>query len=422
MRRLFAAVRGISGAVLGAYLAARLFLWTLSFGISLTILAALLACPAAYLGYWCFQGLRRRRFAYAAVWLCAFLALPLAMRPKTPSGWLSACIASAVCLFASRFLGRESFLRYIDLSWYQDPRRIAARYGGGRSPNRCGPETGAGLLVPAAFAVNEGGGGRVLRIQGDTIHVEPRLRRGRTFSVQDTAGVVSGPSCNVLYDSQFQALAWFRTGEKNGALFARYLRDRGVPFHSLNQLPRKGPLVPPPPPVAPHKTTQEPEAPPEITHTDLSRWVSQDFTLELRRTKPVGVWIAAGLALGLAVFFVGFPVIAICGGPWEDLKLKIMMILFFGLTGGPWVLAAAVGELFTPKLSVESGHIWLDKDFFPLREILLTDIGGLRYDRSDECYILYDKQEKTLAKFSTRDTFGPQFLNFLTDHNIRLRQ
>ncbi len=46
--------------------------------------------------------------------------------------------------------------------------------------------------------------------------------------------------------------------------------------------------------------------------------------------------------------------------------------------------------------------------------------GGLRYDRSDECYILYDKREKILAKFSTRDDFGTQFLNFLTDHEIRL--
>ena len=47
-------------------------------------------------------------------------------------------------------------------------------------------------------------------------------------------------------------------------------------------------------------------------------------------------------------------------------------------------------------------------------------MGGLRYDRSDECYILYDQQGKTLAKFSTRDECGSRFLNFLTDRGITL--
>ena len=97
-----------------------------------------------------------------------------------------------------------------------------------------------------------------------------------------------------------------------------------------------------------------------------------------------------------------------------------MVALVFVLLVGPWVWAAASGELFPPRLSVESGHIWLDKGLLPLREIRLEDIGGLRYDRSDECYILHDKQGKTLVKFSTRDACGSRFMNFLTDHGITL--
>ena len=92
------------------------------------------------------------------------------------------------------------------------------------------------------------------------------------------------------------------------------------------------------------------------------------------------------------------------------------------LIAGPWVLALATGELFPGRLSVENGRIWLDKGLRPIREIPWEDLGGLRYDRAGECYILYDKQEKTLAKFSTRDAFGSRFLNLLTDHDIRIQK
>ena len=80
------------------------------------------------------------------------------------------------------------------------------------------------------------------------------------------------------------------------------------------------------------------------------------------------------------------------------------------------------GITFPGRLSVENGRIWLDKGLRPIREIPWEDLGGLRYDRAGECYILYDKQEKTLAKFSTRDAFGSRFLNLLTDHDIRIQK
>lgn len=305
----------------------------------------------------------------------------------------------------------------------RDPRRIAARYGGGRAPNRCGPEAGFGLLVPDSFSVNEGGGGAVLDVRGTVLRWEPRLTRGRTFSVADVEGVVVGPACNVLYDAKGEALAWFRTTQKNGPLLARYLRDRGIPFYGLSEVPKTGPLPtacnPPKPSTPPGEREAAPERE-EIHHTDLSRHFSRDFSLELRRTRPVGVWIAAGLGLGLAVFFVGFPVIALHGGPREDLYLTIMVALTMVLIAGPWVLAVIMGELFPARVSVENGRVWLDKGLFPIREIPPEDFGRLTWDQSDECYILFDKRDHILAKFSTRDTFGPQFLNFLTDHEIKI--
>ena len=56
------------------------------------------------------------------------------------------------------------------------------------------------------------------------------------------------------------------------------------------------------------------------------------------------------------------------------------------------------------------------------RELRLEDLGSFCFRRSDECYILYDNKGKTVAKFSTRDDFGPQFMDFLADHNIIYRQ
>lgn len=444
-RRLFAAARGVAGAALGTYLAMRLWaalgfaLRALRLETSLMVLGPLFLCPAAYLGYGCFRGLRERRFAYAATWGCAFLALPLTVKPAAAVGWLGVCLLSALFVCLSRFLGREMFLRYADPTWYRDPRRIAARGGGGRSPNRCGPEVGTGLLVPDAFAVNEGGGGPVLYVRGTVLRWEPPLSRGRTFSTEGVAGVLIGPACNVLYSAQGESLARFRAGQKNGPLLARYLREQEIPFYHLSEVPQTGPLPSGGPPESPKPVTplgeavweavseyaaelekQENGAEEAIRHTDLSRHSSQDFTLELRRTRPIGAWIGAGMLLTIAVLPIGFPIAALMGERYIVPGLKIMLVLMLVLIAGPWVWAMVSGELFPPRLSVESGHIWLDKGFFPIREIPLADIGGLRYDRSDECYILYDKREKILAKFSTRDDFGSQFLNFLTDHEIRL--
>lgn len=348
-----------------------------------------------------------------------------------------ALLLGGLFVFASCRLGRESFLRYVDSAWYKDPRRVAAKYGHGRLAGHWHISPPFGPEVPLSFDAKCGT--TVLHVRGETIQVEPNLRRGWTFPARDAAGVIQAPGVGhcVIYNARGEALAVFCLSQENGETLAKYLRSRGVPFRRLSEVPPKGPLLPAPPEEKPsplgeavREAAGEYEAEPEtreeeIRHTDFSRYVSRearDIHLQLRRTKPIGVWIAVGLALGMAVFFVGFPVIALGGGAWVDLKLRVMAVLSIGLIAGPWALAVAEGELFPPRLSVESGHIWLDKGLFPIREIPLEELGGLRYDRSDECYVLCDKQEKTLAKFSTRDSSGPQFLNFLTDHDIRIRQ
>ena len=112
---------------------------------------------------------------------------------------------------------------------------------------------------------------------------------------------------------------------------------------------------------------------------------------------------------------------AVFGGSWTAGSLDILLAEIIILIAGPWVLALVKGQLFLPVLTVEGDRMQITT-FGGFRELRLEDVGGFYFQRSGECYILYDKRGKTLAKFSTRDDFGPQFMDFLTDHNIICRQ
>nr|WP_326171186.1 hypothetical protein [uncultured Oscillibacter sp.] len=153
----------------------------------------------------------------------------------------------------------------------------------------------------------------------------------------------------------------------------------------------------------------------------MERVFGPRFTLQLRRTGPTGVWIALEMGLGLLLFLFGVPAVAVFGGSWTAGSLDILLAEIIILIAGPWVLALVKGQLFLPVLTVEGDRMQITT-FGGFRELRLEDVGGFYFQRSGECYILYDKRGKTLAKFSTRDDFGPQFMDFLTDHNIICRQ
>lgn len=272
-----------------------------------------------------------------------------------------------------------------------------------------GVYTGPGLTVPVSFKVNEGSGGRVIVVQGPLIRVEPPLRRGQSFSIQQAAGLTvrrpRGRSFeNILYDVQGKTLCRFTAGEKNGQVFLQYLRNQGVPFYRSD-----GRLLEPVP--------TSPEGGKSICCTDMEKIFGPRFTLQLRRTAPIGVWIALGTVLGLLLFLFGFPAVAILSGPRAARNLNILLALILFLAAGPWVLALVKGQLFPPVLTVEGDRMRISA-FGGWRELRPENVGGFYFQRSDECYILYDKQGRDMAKFSIRDAFGPQFMDFLTDHGI----
>ena len=259
--------------------------------------------------------------------------------------------------------------------------------------------TGLGLTVPYSFKVNEGGGGRVIIVQGSVIRVEPPLGKSRTFSVRDAARLIvhqpKGRSFeNVLLDFQGHPLCCFTHVEKNAGVFFQYLQNQGVPLFR--------------PDGQPLETVHPADTAPSVR-----------FTIQLRQTVPVGMWLGLGLFLTLVLFLVGIPVTAMLSGPNVERNLGIMLVLIVLSLIVPWVRVVASGQLFPLSLMVDGEQVRM---FRGLRwqELRLEDMDCIRFLRSDECYILYNKQGKPVVKFSTRDDFGPQLMNFLTSHNIRL--
>lgn len=462
LKNLCGGIRGVLGAFLLAFLAEvcwfGIIAWAIDWGsgAQLSLLLGFLAGPASCLGYWLFRGLRNRRFAYYTIYTCSVLALFPAFPAMGVLEVLPRCSSLAEALHAVRlayesveywaiwigcgFLvllgartGQSRLLRYTDPAWYKSPLRAALTRSGGALCNYWSSAAGYELLVPGSFDVN-GGVGRVLRVRGDYIQVVPPLRKGRTFSAWDVAGVIIGPGngYNVLYDFQGEFMARFITSEKNAKIFVQYLRQHGVPFYPVSG-PLPAELTNPEhhgSPRAPEDTkpeevseppqedaAQEPEEEEVSGYTDLSCF-SRDFSLQLRRTMAIETPIALGFFIAVFLSIAVTPVAGVCLGV-RGVAAVLTAAAFIMIA--PLVYAAVKGQLFTGRLSVESGQIWLHPAFALYRRIYIEDIGGLRFENADECYILYDKAGRALAKFSTRDEFGPQFLNFLAAHNIKPR-
>lgn len=250
-----------------------------------------------------------------------------------------------------------------------------------------------GLTVPDSFCVNN------ICVQGSAIRVERFLGKSQTFSVQDAARLIlyrpKGRSWeNVLLDAQGRTLCRFALMEKNGEVFLQYLLNQGVPFFR----PDGQPL--------------------EIVHSaDAAPGLR--FTLPLRHTAPVGMWIGLGLGLGLVLLLVGVPVTAMLSGSHIERNLAIVLGMALLSIAAPWACALVKGQLFPPILMLDGERVWVIRGL-GRRELLLEEMDCCRFQRSDECYVLYDKRGRPVIKFSTRDDFGPQLLDFLTSHNIRL--
>ena len=231
--KVFAALRGLLGGFSGAFLASLLWLRILPLG-KLTLLLAWGLSPAACFGYWLLRGLKNRKFAYCSIYACVFSGVVLALLLRIPKSLPYALFLGVFAALMSRLnLGQVRLLRYTDPAWYAAPRRIAVARAGGALYNYhpASIPLPSGQLPPT-FSV-----GGALEVQGLILRITPTLRKSRTFTVSDVAGVILGPSngSNVLFDANQQVLAVFAWSQKNASLLAQLLREHGVHFYTCKE-------------------------------------------------------------------------------------------------------------------------------------------------------------------------------------------
>lgn len=416
-------VRGILGAFLGALTAAfplveLFFLGAEKIGGWAIFLGLLIGFGSAF-GYWLFRGARERRFASFAVRssaaLAPFLAVPVrmvlyALRLMDWPAIGSPCFFQALHAgIRTMTLGRalllagilalpgllstgmalEVLLRYTDSGFRNDPRRIASRRAGGLLYNYWPEEGPDWQPLPAAFQV----GGAGIQVTGDTIRTAPALRKGRTFTVWDAAGLIIGPSegsC-VIYGFQNQVLAKFGMARPNANLLVQLLLESGVPFYDCAGHPVEAPR------------TKAPRTPDDIS-----------FVVPMRSTAlamgVLGLCLAGSIVLALLVLALG----ASRGKPLPQ------VIIFFPLFGVlfPVIPLCAAGQLLPGLLAADKGRLYRQSIWTKKRREL-SSLGALRVSRLDQSYVLYDKEGVILATFSGKSPHADQLLAYLAErHHI----
>lgn len=425
LRTVFAALRGVLGGLLGAWLTARLWLWAawnLDFLGSCTILILLLAGGAACLGYWLLRGLRSRQFARWTTCACAvFGAGGAVIQTLGPLYTLALAVgAAAVC---SAVLCQNTLLRYSDPIWYSNPKRMAC-VRAGNSLYNCRLHDTDQPPLPPSFQV--GGAGTLIHVSGRTIHVEHFLRKGPTFSLDQVNGVIVGPpnGSNVLYDREFQALAKFGASQKNGRLFVRYLEHWNIPFYDYRtSIPpvsearkvQEAPVETPPAPAS------EPEPAETPTRYKPDASLPNYFSLPLRLPAPTAAIIM--IAAGFILSFTAFAVIPVLVGTFAAPdQVDFLMTYVWGtvplaLLAGPVAVLALTGRLLPAELEVDHGRVYRQNLLMP-RKDLTGQIAAFRQDRSDNCWLLLDRRQKILARFSADSPEGSMLLKYLRTHNI----
>lgn len=422
---LWPRARGVLGAFLGALGAAFLLTHLLFSGSEKTggaaiLLGALIGFGASF-GYWLFRGARERHFSTITIYVCTgiapfpafftyitlytfrlldwpaagspafFQALRAAVKSLTvPQALvLMGLLALLGLLFAGT--GAALLLRYTDAAFSKSPLRLANQRAGGLLYNFW-PEGGPDWqTLPPSFRVDAPGA--PLQVTGETVRVAPALRKERTFSVWDAAGMIVGPSNGscVVYDFQENVLAKFGMANRNASLLVQYLQEYGVPFFDPDGSPLEAP------------NTKTPASPNDVS-----------FVVPMRSTTlamaTLGLCLAGSIVLALMVMALS----ASRGLPLTQ------VIIFFPLFGValPALPLCAAGQLLPGLLAVEKGRLYR-QSIWRKKRWELPELGYLRVSSLDKNYVLYSKDEIILATFSGEAPHADQLLTYLAErHHI----
>lgn len=250
-------LRGILGSIVGMSVCVLVLLlcWLVDFNRLMILLQLLVGAVIGWF-YRLFHGRRSKPAAYAIVGVCTMLTcllwmpvlvavrssceIPLSRLAQMPvEAWaeLWSRFGKLPLLFAGLgliglFFSRGRLLAYAD--WQKEPWYIAGFNAGGATynllpdklPNRRPPER---FAVSSRFTPGE----RIV-VEGSTLRWVRPVRRERSFTRRDIAGVVLGPSggSNVIFDQSCQVLAKFAGSMENADLLLRWLMEWGIPVHN----------------------------------------------------------------------------------------------------------------------------------------------------------------------------------------------
>lgn len=396
-------LRGILGSIVGMSVCVLVLLlcWLVDFNRLMILLQLLVGAVIGWF-YRLFHGRRSKPAAYAIVGVCTMLTcllwmpvlvavhlsceIPLSRLAQMPvEAWaeLWSRFGKLPLLFAGLgliglFFSRGRLLAYAD--WQKEPWYIAGFNAGGATynllpdklPNRRPPER---FAVSSRFTPGE----RIV-VEGSTLRWVRPVRRERSFTRRDIAGVVLGPSggSNVIFDQSCQVLAKFAGSMENADLLLRWLMEWGIPVHNA---PDGWRVLPEEEPVSgEHSVREQPAS-------------QQQFTLWLKKSTRWGF-------TGIGCFFLLFSICVIPLLIWL-LQYEPMTPVGLSVIVGLDLIVLVCSILFLRigkvyRVEVDGERIRAYSRFGRPAEFSVRDVSDV--SRSIGWIVLYDREWKPLAK------------------------
>lgn len=396
-------LRGILGSIVGMSVCVLVLLlcWLVDFNRLMILLQLLVGAVIGWF-YRLFHGRRSKPAAYAIVGVCTMLTcllwmpmlvavrssceIPLSRLAQMPvEAWaeLWSRFGKLPLLFAGLgliglFFSRGRLLAYVD--WRKGPWYIAGFNAGGATynllpdklPNRRPPER---FAVSSRFTPGE----RIV-VEGSTLRWVRPVRRERSFTRRDIAGVVLGPSggSNVIFDQSCQVLAKFAGSMENADLLLRWLMEWGIPVHNA---PDGWRVLPEEEPVSgEHSVREQPAS-------------QQQFTLWLKKSTRWGF-------TGIGCFFLLFSICVIPLLIWL-LQYEPMTPVGLSVIVGLDLIVLVCSILFLRigkvyRVEVDGERIRAYSRFGRPAEFSVRDVSDV--SRSIGWIVLYDREWKPLAK------------------------
>lgn len=419
--------RGVLGSIIGMAVCVLVLLlcWLVEFQGLLLLFQLFVGAVIGWF-YRLFHGRRSKSAAYAIVGVCTMLTcllgmpvlavirlsgeIPLSMLLQMPAGawaeWWSRSWRLLLLLctglgLIGLFLNRGKLLAYVD--WQKGPWYIAGFNAGGATYNML-PEKLPDKRPPERFAVSSRfTPGERIMVEGDILRWVRPVRRERSFTRRDIAGVVLGPSggSNVIFDQNYQVLAKFAGSMENANLLLRWLMEQNIPIHNAPDgwrvLPEEGPVF-----EEQSTSREQPSA-------------QRRFTLWLNKSTRRGF---TGIGVFLLLFGIAFAAVLMWWVQYDpmtpaELAALVVLDLILLVLSIPFLRMGKVC-----RVEVDGERIRTYSRFGRLAEFSVREVADA--SRSIGWIVLYDKEWKPLAKLDPGLEHLEMLENYLAFYGVKL--